>query len=722
MTIHYLLPDADVSATGGVDSWPTTGLALYSKVDELPSAPNDADGLSMDPGGSIVRLLTQDPSLTATQRIRAVGGWVRWFSYGGTFQTAVKLREGSGGSAPESTTISTATRNNGSSPTNLLGTLLATSPAGGEWTAAKVAATRLCIENTGGNGCQVRSCGIYYDLKNQPVAVVSAPTTATSEDIKVIWASYLQDEEAGAVPASYHLRVFSQAQYTAGGFDPQTTVTDSYSSGIVGGGGTPEAPFNNTAWSHEIPVLNPGTYRAYVRVAKLFNGVAWWSAWAYRQFTVVTGKPVVVPTSPINNQLLDRAAAITLAWNYTDAEGDPQASFDVEVRRQGSPSAFLSDSGTTDHFYSISPGTSAYGINEWRVRATDDQGNESEWSSWASFTANQAPLAPTLQAPVGDAYAPVVQTTRFSWTFNDPDFGDRQSRYELSIREVGDPSYTVIGPVTSANSFADFPAGTFTADSHYEWKVRTWDAQNLASPYSTLGYFTAVAAPLPSIVLPAPGEVITGSSSELAWTWPTQDAYEVRRLSDNAGVPGTDVYYDSGVIEHPLTRSVMLDVAVSGRYEHFQVRTRFAGLWSEWASVRVQIVLVPGPPTATLALRTSEVAGLLEDFPDLEAAHLVLVTLTTPGEGESEADHVEVWRREYDFAADDPGIRIVERATSVSSTVYAHVDFMIASEVGYSYRAASVTPGGVRTFGSWSDLQTLYPDDDVFPSDVTYPA
>jgi hypothetical protein len=89
----------------------------------------------------------------------------------------------------------------------------------------------------------------------------------------------------GETQAFYQIKVFTAAQYGAGGFDPVTSVA-TWDSGEI-------ASSDNTAIIEEL--LLSATYRAYVRVAKDVNGTPFWSDYAFSQF-VLNVTPPAVPT------------------------------------------------------------------------------------------------------------------------------------------------------------------------------------------------------------------------------------------------------------------------------------------------------------------------------------------------------------------------------------------------------------------------------------------
>jgi hypothetical protein len=99
-------------------------------------------------------------------------------------------------------------------------------------------------------------CWVTYILK--PTLTVDAPsgTITTNNRPNVEWtAAFDIDGDVGG-QASFTVRIFNEAQYTAGGFDPATSIATAEID-IAG---------PDTQWTP--PVLPNDLYRAYVRVGQ----------------------------------------------------------------------------------------------------------------------------------------------------------------------------------------------------------------------------------------------------------------------------------------------------------------------------------------------------------------------------------------------------------------------------------------------------------------------
>ena len=126
----------------------------------------------------------------------------------------------------------------------------------------------------------------------KPVTAPSAPTgTVTTTNVPTVeWANTL-DADGGA-QTHYQVRVFTSAQYGAGGFDAATSAAtwdsgDTVSSSLSAQVTTP---------------LADGTYRAYVRVGQTVGGVTHWSDYAYMGFVIDVDLPAVPDTPTLTVQ------------------------------------------------------------------------------------------------------------------------------------------------------------------------------------------------------------------------------------------------------------------------------------------------------------------------------------------------------------------------------------------------------------------------------------
>lgn len=129
---------------------------------------------------------------------------------------------------------------------------------------------------------EVEIAAVYLDLQavERPVVNVLTPSApfATSQP-EIAW------DESGDFPQSqYQVKIFTQNQYEAVGFDP-TNSAALYDSGAQLGTANSLTPTVNLA--------NGVTYRFYARGAQDVNGATQWSAWDFTQ------QPMSAPSAPV---------------------------------------------------------------------------------------------------------------------------------------------------------------------------------------------------------------------------------------------------------------------------------------------------------------------------------------------------------------------------------------------------------------------------------------
>lgn len=403
-------------------------------------------------------------------------------------------------------------------------------------------------------------------------------------------------------------------------------------------------------------------------------------------------------TSPTSGQVItDADLTDTVAHGgSTDPDGNPLSyDFDLSYDNGGTWTAVRTKQAGTSfvHDYTSAPNTSAA---KWRSRAWDGL-VYGPYTSSALFTVNHndTPTAPTPTEPVGNATKDRNGVIRLAATFNDPDLpNDSVSQSRWRYRIVGAPSWTT---VTQSNNlrFYDITAGSLTA-GQYEWQAEYTDAVGAVSPWSVSEFFTAANPPAgPVITTPADGATVD-QLAVVAWSSAAQDAFEVRRVADNAGSPNTaTVYYASGVVESASARNHPLNYETNNRYEHVQMRVRSAGLWSAWVSVRVLVsYTAPAQPSVEIY---SEPAALR-----------VRIVNPAAAAGEPTVVSHDLWRRETLVA--DAGIRIATGITPGGT----FTDYTPASGLDYEFRAVSTATNQITSTSPWAGAALVVSATDTY--------
>lgn len=214
-----------------------------------------------------------------------------------------------------------------------------------------------------------------------PTAAITYPTGTPAIGASSFTATWTHSAGADGGPqALYEWKVFTAAQYGAGGFSPDTS-TVTLGSGVVS---------SAAAAATVGPLANSETFRIYVRTAQMVNGVAHWSPWVNAGFTT-SYTPVAltsVTCSPDND-----TAKITVTVTRPTSGGNPAWST-VEVERQdpdgvwrpvrgatgasvtnGFVSTFSSTSFVVNDFEAANGATVSY-----RARATTSAGTVGAWT------------------------------------------------------------------------------------------------------------------------------------------------------------------------------------------------------------------------------------------------------------------------------------------------------------------------------------------------------
>jgi len=264
--------------------------------------------------------------------------------------------------------------------TTLTGAYQVAAPNGLSWTQTDINNLRVKVTEyqDSTNISNLYELYIDVDIVSEPTVTVSNPngTITTTASPDVAWSFSDTD---GDTQSYYQIKVFTAAQYGAGGFDPETS-TATYDSGEIASSDT------NAVVGDLLP---NATYRAYMKVAKTVNNAPFWSDWAYSGFTInntlPTGPTLTAVFNNATNDVTLTATGSALSGSFTSQVFDIHRSDDAgtiyaAVRDgealvpSGSYVANLTD-------YEAPRGISAY----YRVRsvATTSGGVEipSTWSS-----------------------------------------------------------------------------------------------------------------------------------------------------------------------------------------------------------------------------------------------------------------------------------------------------------------------------------------------------
>lgn len=356
---------------------------------------------------------------------------------------------------------------------------------------------------------------------------------------------------SGGIQTAFEMKVFSQEQYSVGGFDPNTSPVSFYS-GIV--------PTPTQSGVIFADLRNGGFYRAYVRVAEgnIVSGYTW-GAWNYVQFQLLIYIQDATHTAPAAGSTVNTSRPTVNATVAAKMGGD------VPMRRVwnfATDVAFTQNLNVvTEGSYSVlpigpvsflpAPARLPQGTWYARVRTNDVWGNVGNWSPTVSFTVTHAPtpaqMSPTLSTTV--LYQASGQVS-VAWSFTDPDIEDFQSKYQVEIWKVADPvnskitSAEITTPPQQSTSYSHaFQLNATWKNQQLQWRVRVADRDGVWSSWSAANTFFLGDAPVVTITNPVdngtvgtPVPTITWNYSSSASRLQTQYRVTIRNLATGIDV------------------------------------------------------------------------------------------------------------------------------------------------------------------------------------------
>ncbi|MDF2985737.1 MAG: hypothetical protein K0R50_1247 [Eubacterium sp.] len=181
------------------------------------------------------------------------------------------------------------------------------------------------------------------------------------------------------------------------------------------------------------------------------------------------------------------------------------------------------------------------------------------------------PDKPTVSSPVG-MYLDSTKAIRFSWQYNSS-VGGTQKKFDL-LWSTNSTTWNTVSQTTS-NNYYDMAANTLTPGNVY-WKVKTYNANDEASPESDIAVFYVTGAPIaPNII-----NVTTNTARPvITWGAASQQIYQLQILKDN------NIIYDTGNVASTTikTHKITDFLADSGYTARIRVKNEY-DLFSDWAS------------------------------------------------------------------------------------------------------------------------------------------
>jgi len=340
-----------------------------------------------------------------------------------------------------------------------------------------------------------------------------------------------------ALGTAYEVRIYSQAQYNAAGFDPaSSTVT--YYSGIVAIQGGGNAFLQGQTF---YDLTNGTTYRIYLRVATGSPSSYSWSTWgaagSFRTFTIAVPPPVPAITSPVNGTFVNTSRP------FLDATVDGPMGGEIPYRRHWQ---FANDFGFTQNVldvvesdYSTIPlGPVTFPAlpvrlkqGNWlaRCRCEDQWGVVGAWGTTIAFSLTHAPAASSMSPGTGGT-VPWISggSVTFGWQFTDIDTDDFQTKYKLEYWQTSNQAGTTISTGEIANVIQQgnpnfnhvltLPS-TSWRDVQIGWRVMVADQDGIWSPWSDVQTFYVRDAPVVAITNPTNASTVGSPLPVFSWTF-----------------------------------------------------------------------------------------------------------------------------------------------------------------------------------------------------------
>lgn len=356
------------------------------------------------------------------------------------------------------------------------------------------------------------------------LGIVSDATRQTP----VFW-SYTGNQQT-----AYEVKVFTQAQYEDGGFDPDTSAV-TWTSGVIVSGST-------------ISVVGPGflhngsQYRAYLRIRE---GASTWSGWSHVTYLVaipISGLDDIVPSTGV------------VTRTRPDSNATPEDGLQVDNIQVRRVFQYARNTGYTTNLititeanYSVIPsGVVPFNplpdrLNDgtWymRCRLEDSDGQVGAWSPNQTLTVSAAAV-PANHSPNGTDVL-YNGNVSLAWDFSSTDPDDYQTAYEVEVWQTSDQGGTtistgevVVPPQEGFGYEVTIPVTAGYKDVSLAWRVRVKGLDDIWSVWATDAFaFTARDAPVVAITSPADGGDTNDPTPTFTWTFTaagrTQSQYRV---------------------------------------------------------------------------------------------------------------------------------------------------------------------------------------------------
>lgn len=251
-------------------------------------------------------------------------------------------------------------------------------------------------------------------------------------------------------------------------------------------------------------------------------------------------------------------------------------------------------------FVGVPANTFPGGSIQWWVTAVDDYGITLTEKAVYTIDTLAGPLKASPSSPIAGAFLDPLEPGQFMWSLSNSHNILVQKGAELQYSSDG-TTWTALGSVEGDSQSFTSPANTFGTGTYY-WRVRAWNADGEAGPWSSAATFSTVDAPM-SAIPERPVSEICEVNRPITFSWGySSDTGTVPERSDLQYSRDANSWTDLATVTgRVFTYTVPADFFLAGTvywraraYNHNNV----VGSWSD--AVSFIVFGAPHPPSVSV--------------------------------------------------------------------------------------------------------------------------